>query len=133
MKRPGMSYADACKHKDLFGPWFAGESWDRWRVLDKALFGEKLDDVELEMFRALTGRQEAPTERVREAWLGLGRRSGKDVKAASIATYLSTIGAQQMTAGAARGERTFVMILAVDRIRRRSAWDIHLSFSDFRR
>src|SRR5262249_53093250 len=58
---------------------------------------------------------EALAERPREVWLALGRRSGKDVKAASIAAYLSTVGAAQMTAGAAKGETTFVMILAVDR------------------
>jgi hypothetical protein len=115
MKKLGMSYAAACAHPDLFGPWFSGSSWDRWRVLDRAMFAEPLDDVELEIFKHLSGRQEAITERPREIWLGLGRRSAKDLKAASIAAYLSTIGAEQMTAGAARGERTYVMILAVDR------------------
>jgi hypothetical protein len=115
-KKPGMSYAAACRHKDLFAPWFGGESWDRWRVLDKAMFGEPLaDDFELEVFKALTGRSEPMTERPREIHLALGRRSAKDVKAASIATYVSTIGAEQMTAGATRGETTYCMILAVDR------------------
>jgi len=78
------------------------------------LFGEKLDAVELEMFKVLTGREEQPAK-VREAWLGFGRRSGKDVKCASIAAYLSTIGAAQMTKGAARGETTYCMLMAVDR------------------
>lgn len=115
MKKRGMSYADACKHPDLFGPWFAAASWDRWRALDKAIFATPMDEFELEVFKGITGRSEAPTEKPLEVWLGLGRRSGKDVKCASIAAYASTVGAAEMTKKAARGEQTYVMIIAVDR------------------
>jgi hypothetical protein len=64
----------------------------------------------------LTGR-EPPTEPVREAWLVFGRRSGKDIKAASIAVYLATIGAEAYGwhRFLTRGERGVVQILAVDR------------------
>ena len=54
---------------------------------------------------------------MREAWLVFGRKGGKDVKAASYATYLATIGAEvygyrdRLT----KGERGVVQVLAVDR------------------
>ena len=112
-----ISYSEACKDPNLFGPWFEGESWDTWRVLDKAMFGESLDEAELAIFKELTGREEAPGAPVSEAWLICGRRSGKDVKASSIGSYIVTIGdeiynfRQYLT----RGERGVVQLLAVDR------------------
>jgi hypothetical protein len=60
-----FGYADACTHPNLFGPWFSADSWAAWRVLDKALFGLPLDAGELSTFRMLTGRTDAPTERLR--------------------------------------------------------------------
>jgi phage terminase large subunit-like protein len=61
-----------------------------------------------------TGGTEAPTEPAKEAWLIMGRRAGKDIKAASLAVFLATIGAElygyrkRLT----RGERG---VVAVDR------------------
>lgn len=112
-----LTYADACRDPHLFGPWFTGPTWAAWRVLDKALFGDPLDAIELATFRELTGRDAAPTEPATEAWLIAGRRSGKDVKAASIAVYLATIGAEQLgyLRRLTRGERGVVQVLAVDR------------------
>ncbi len=111
------TYAQACVDPNLFGPWFAGESWSTWRVLDKALFGEPLTPDELTIFTELTGRNEAPSAPAKEAWLVMGRRSGKDIKAASIAVYMATIGAELhgYRKRLQRGERGVVQILAVDR------------------
>lgn len=69
------------------------------------------------MFTVLTGRAEAPTETATEAWFIMGRRSGKDVKVASIATYLATIGASRFRfqKRLKPGERGVVQVLAVDR------------------
>lgn len=112
-----VTFAEACRDPALFGPWFEGASWDRWRVLHKALFGEPLDDAEAAIFRDLTDRDEPPTEPATEAWLIIGRRGGKDVNASAVAVYLATIGAElygyrrRLT----RGERGVVQILAVDR------------------
>jgi hypothetical protein len=39
MTGSGLSFAVACTDPHLFGPWFKGDSWARWRVVDKALFG----------------------------------------------------------------------------------------------
>ncbi len=112
-----ISYAQACLDPNLFGDWFGGPTWATWRVLDKALFGEPLTDDELAVFQELTGRDQAPTVPASEAWWIMGRRSGKDVKAASLVAYLGTIGAE--TYGwkkhLVRGERGVVSLLAVDR------------------
>lgn len=112
-----FTYSEACGDPNLFGPWFEGESWAAWRVLDKAMFGETLSEPELAIFRELTGREEAPDGPVSEAWFVCGRRSGKDVKAASIAAYLATFGAEIFgyLDCLTRGERGVVQLLAVDR------------------
>src|SRR6478672_13297463 len=94
MTRRGISYVDACSDPNLFGPWFSADSWKTWRVIDKAIFGLPMNAKELATFTELTGRTESPTSPVREAWLTFGRRSGKDVKAASYAVYQATIGAE---------------------------------------
>lgn len=112
-----ISYADACLDSQLFGPWFAGETWATWRVLDKAIFGEALTDAETETFQLLTGLDQAPTAPAGEVWLIMGRRSGKDVKAASICAYLATIGNLRFRFSdrLVRGERGVVQLLAADR------------------
>ena len=107
------TYSDACRDPNLFGDWFSADSWATWRVLDKALFGQPLIADELTTFRELTGRDEAPSKPAREAWFIMGRRSGKDIKAASLAVYLATIGAD--LSRLAPGERGVVQLLAVDR------------------
>ena len=112
-----ISYIDACDDPNLFLPWFEGDSWRNWRVIDKAIFGLPLDPDELPIFTELTGRTEAPTEPVREVWLAFGRRTAKTLKAASYAVYLATIGAEAYgyRDRLAPGERGVVQVLAVDR------------------
>jgi hypothetical protein len=130
MKRPSISYVDACTDPNLFGPWFTADSWKTWRVIDKAIFGLPLNANELATFTELTGRAESPTEPVREAWLTFGRRSGKDVKAASYAVYQATIGAEVYgyRKHLVRGERGVVQILAVDRDQAKVAFNYALAF-----
>lgn len=113
----GITYAEACRDPNLFGDWFAGDSWSRWRVIDKALFGQPLDADELAIFRELTGHDEPPTEPVTEGWFVVGRRGGKDVKAASLSAYLATIGAEMYgyRSRLVPGEKGVVQLLAVDR------------------
>jgi hypothetical protein len=112
-----ISFADACLDPHLFGDWFSGETWANWRVIDKAMFGLPLDSEELEIFCTLTGRDSAPEASANEVWLVIGRRGGKDVKSAAIATYLATIGAEAYgwRDRLVRGERGVVQLLAVDR------------------
>ncbi|WP_220149773.1 hypothetical protein [Sphingomonas aracearum] len=112
-----ISFSDACIDPQLFGSWFAGDSWSVWRVVDKALFGEPLSDSELAIFTEITGRTEAPSEPASEAWFICGRRSGKDVKASALVAWLATFGAEQMgfLARLVKGETGVVQLLAVDR------------------
>ena len=112
-----ISFADACLEPNLFGDWFGGPTWANWRVVDKAMFGLPLDDDEMPIFRELTGRTEAPTGLAKEVWLLVGRRGGKDVKSASLAVYLATIGVEiyGWKSRLVRGERGVVQLLAVDR------------------
>ncbi|WP_417309851.1 hypothetical protein [Devosia sp.] len=112
-----ITFAEACTDPALFGPWFKGDSWGAWRVIDKALFGEPLTEAQLAVFTHLTGRSEGPTEPATEAWFIVGRRGGKDVKAASLVAYFATVGAEAYgyRAHLTRGERGVVQLLAVDR------------------
>ncbi|CAN7344654.1 hypothetical protein LJR220_003057 [Bradyrhizobium sp. LjRoot220] len=117
------TYAEACCLPELFGPWFdgdteAGSTWDTWRVLDKAIFGDPLDPDELRIFTELTGRTEPQSQQATEAWIIAGRRSGKDVKAASIVVYLATIANEErkFTDYLTPGETGVIQLLAVDRI-----------------
>jgi hypothetical protein len=112
-----VNYLEALDHPDLFGPWFAGSSWKTWRTVERAIFGLPIPEEDLSLFKELTGRDEPPDEPVKEAWIIAGRRSAKSRKAATIGTYLATIGAE--VAGwrdtLAPGERGVVLIMAIDR------------------
>jgi hypothetical protein len=114
---PAITFSEACRDPNLFGPWYDGSSWDPWRVLHKALFGEALNSDERRIFHDLTGRDEPPTEAATEAWFVIGRRGGKDVNASALAVYLATIGAELFgyRKRLTRGERGVVQLLAVDR------------------
>ena len=120
-----MSYVDCCTDPNIFGPWFSGDSWNTWRVVDKAVFGLPMTADEMDIFTSLTGLSEATTQPCKEAWLIFGRRGGKDVKAASYATYLATIGAEayEWRSKLTRGERGVVQLLALDRKQARVALD----------
>ena len=65
----------------VLGNQFAGETWDGWRVLLKAMFALPLTDAELEAFEELTGRT-APTVPAREVWAIV---AGKSIIAALVA------------------------------------------------
>ena len=89
-----VNYLEALDHPDLFGPWFAGPSWKAWRMVERAIFGLPIPEEDLPLFKELTGRDEPPDRPVKEAWIIAGRRSAKSRKAATIGTYLATIGAE---------------------------------------
>jgi hypothetical protein len=80
--------SQAISDPNLLGRAFPGRSWDRWRACLKAMFGERLDLVERELFAEVAER--APPQRpVKEAWLLIGRRSGKDSTAAAIGVTMA--------------------------------------------
>ena len=105
--------------------WFAGPSWEPWRVVLAALFGLPLvneNDVilfpdllprRMELFSRLTGRTELPTAPVKEGWLIVGRRGGKSQISALIAVYLSVC--KNYREFLSPGERGTLMLVAADR------------------
>ncbi len=110
MKAIGI--ADAMAAPKLFAPFFAGPSWNTWRVVIKAMTGEALNAVEVETFRSVAER-DPPTEPVSEATFIVGRGGGKD----SVASLIATTTAMNFDPkGKLRpGERAVVMCIAVDR------------------
>ena len=112
MKHVAISVSDAIAAPELFGAFFAGPSWDTWRAVVKAMFGEPLSPAELVLFHAVAER-DPPQSPVREMAAVAGRGAGKD----SIATVIAAVMAVNFDPlGKLRpGERAVVMLLAVDR------------------
>lgn len=63
------SFHTALLDPDLFGRTFGGPTFAAWRTVAKALDGLPLDATELEIYRRITGRTEAPHSACREAYL----------------------------------------------------------------
>ncbi|HEV2546260.1 MAG TPA: hypothetical protein VGU20_02895, partial [Stellaceae bacterium] len=95
----------------LLGRWFEGESWATWRAILRAAEGLPMSDDDLARFRAVAER-DPPRKRVRELWVPVGRRGGKDSIASAIATTASLGDYRAMLRP---GERATVMCLACDR------------------
>lgn len=70
------SLYDAMVDPDLFGGTFGGPTFAAWRTVAKMLDGLPLADDELALYRAITGRDTAPSEPFREAYLVKPRRAG---------------------------------------------------------
>ena len=112
MKHVTLSVSDAINSTKLFAPFFAGSSWDTWRVVIKAMFAERMSAAEIEAFRSVAER-DPPIIPVSEAVIIAGRGAGKD----SIASLIATVIAVNFNpSGKLRpGEKAVVMLLAVDR------------------
>lgn len=107
-----LSIVDAMDDPALFQPWFAGASWSGWRTILKGAFAIAMSDDERAFFRTVADR-EPPAQRVKELWIIVGRRGGKDSIASEIAAYVA---AMFDDGGRLRpGERALVLCLAVDR------------------
>ena len=125
-----MNYVECLEDPEVFGRWFGGPSWTSWRVVEKAIFGLPIPAADMPLFRELTGREEASDRPATEAWIIAGRRSAKSRKAATIATYLATIGAevQGYRQRLAPGERGVVLVLAVDKAQAKITLDYARSY-----
>ncbi len=111
-----LSIADAFDDPKLFGPSFAGSSWDAWRAVLKAAFGLPMSRDEIELFRPLAKR-DPPRRRVKEMWIVAGMRSGKDSLASLIGGYAAAFVDYR---GRLRpGEAASVLCLACDRAQAR--------------
>ena len=103
---------DFLSHPDLLGRDFAAPSWDAWKAVLKAAFADPLSPAELDQFRRRAER-DPPTRRVRELWLAIGRRAGKDSVASAIAAYLAVYG--DFSQHLRRGEVASILCLACTR------------------
>jgi hypothetical protein len=108
--RPLTSMRRCLSDPDLFGREFGGASWAGWRVLLIAMLGEPLLDDERVIFKALTGREREPLQRVEEFWGAIGRRGGKSRAIALLVVYISLL--VDHSANLVVGERGVVLVLA---------------------
>ena len=91
---------------------FRGDSWRAWRSFLAGLFALPMDSEAEEIFRRHTGRA-APTEPFHEGYVIVGRRGGKSLIAALVATYLAAF--RNYDDVLAPGEVGVLMVLAADR------------------
>jgi len=98
---------------EMFGPFFRGASWDRWRAFLAAMFGLPMTDDALAHYRHHTGRQDAPATPFNEVTLICGRRGGKSRVLATIAVHLATI--PDYADRLAPGETPTVAVIAADK------------------
>jgi hypothetical protein len=108
-----VNIVEAMDDPTLFGPWFAGDSWDGWRAILKGAFALRMTPDEQAFFRQVAERV-PPKQRVRELWIIAGRRGGKDSIASLIAAYTAAL-FDQKTAKLRPGERAICTCLATDR------------------
>lgn len=115
-----MTIIEAMQDPALFGRWFAGPTWDRWRVFLRALFALPLSEGEAAVFAEHTGRSRLPATPVKRATVIAGRRSGKTIVAALLAVFIAAF--TDWRRRTAPGECAVVMILAADRKQARVAF-----------
>jgi hypothetical protein len=120
---------DTIGDENLLGGFFAGSSWSNWRIVLKALHGLKMTPAERERFRQLADR-DPPPGRVREAWLAIGRRGGKDSIASAIAVQAAVYG--NYAAHVRPGERPIVLLLAATREQASGLFDYVAAYFDGR-
>ena len=89
------TFAEALADPQLLGgpPFDRLDSWHRWLVAARAIYGEPLDDDEQVIFTEHTGRPyDPPPGGYAETVLIVGRQSGKSRVAAALAAYTALTG-----------------------------------------
>src|SRR5262245_5429688 len=87
--KPRISLRQSLQDPNLLGGALTGESWAEWRTLLVASMGESLTEDERETFRALTGRDREPLQRVDQFAAVIGRRGWKESRYGTLACYLA--------------------------------------------
>jgi len=108
-----LNVIDAMEDPRLFGEQFSGESWATWKVFLKGVFALPMTAEELEVFKRYTGNREPPEKPVGECWAICGRRGGKTIVSALVASFLATC--RDYTGVLVPGELGVVLCLASDR------------------
>jgi hypothetical protein len=114
MSERAFTILDAIRNEHLFAPAFKNlATWKAWLAFLCALFGLKLDDDELAIFRQCTGRDAPSGKPYASAFLICGRRSGKSFMMALIGVFLACFRDYKPYLGP--GEKATVMMVAADR------------------
>lgn len=108
-----ITIIEALDDPKLFAPWFPGETWATWRAVLKAAHALPMTAKDRSLFAQVAGGRAPPRQRVRELWVVVGRRGGKDSIASVIAAHASVLG--NFRRYLRRGERAQVMCIAVDK------------------
>lgn len=109
-----LNIIQAVHDKNLFRPLFRKlETWAAWLVFLKALFALPMTKTDMDLYKRCTGRETAPGQPFREAWVPTGVRSGKSFIAALVAVYLACF--RDYRPHLAPGERAEILIIASDR------------------
>jgi hypothetical protein len=106
------SLYDAMLDPELFGRTFAGPTVAAWRTVAKVLDGLPLDATELELYRRITKRTQAPDKPFREGYLIKPRRAGGTLFAAAVGLHAAL---QDYRARLGPGEVATVAMIASDR------------------
>lgn len=115
---PSLSILEALDNEELFAPHFRSDTWRPWRAFLATLYALPLQDEDLALFRACTGRSAPPSKAFTEAALIVGRRGGKSRILALIAVFLACF--RDYTPYLAPGEVATVIVLAASRSQARS-------------
>ena len=109
-----MNILEALDEPAAFGVLLRDPStWTAWRAFLAALFGLPMDEEQLRIYTACTGRSEPPSGPASEAWLVIGRRGGKSFTLALAAVFLASY--RDWRPYLAPGERATIMVIAADR------------------
>ena len=106
-----ITVSEAFASPKLFAPFFAGSSWDTWKAVIKAMFGEPLNAAELALFRAVAERDPPVRSRARDGGRCRSRRRQRQYRHRHRCRH----GCELRSAPLRPGERAVVMLLAVDR------------------
>jgi hypothetical protein len=105
---------DLCRDPDFFADWFKDEkSWASWFAFLRVLFGLPLEPGDLDIFAQCTGLEKPNPVGYTEISLICGRRAGKSIILALIATYLATF--RDYREYLVKNERATIMVIAADR------------------
>lgn len=116
MKR-GITIVEAMSDPKLFASFFKrrllrGDTWAAWKVFLRGLFALPMSDSDKDIFRKHTGR-DPREEAFREAYVIVGRRGGKSLIAALVATFLAAF--KTYDDALAPGETGVLAVIAADR------------------
>jgi hypothetical protein len=105
---------DLCRDPEFFADWFKDEeSWRAWFAFLRVLFALPLDEDDLKIFQQCTGQIAPNPNGYLEVTLLCGRRSGKSLILALIATYLACF--RDYKRYMVKNERATIMVIAADR------------------